>query len=253
MNTNLEVLLTPAEFASLEKRDLSQTVCVVLDILRATTTMLTALANGAKEIIPVGEIAEALALREQHPKVLLAGEREGRRIRANLTGGIDFDFGNSPREFSPEKVKGKTIVMTTTNGTRALRASSQAQQVMIAAFLNLRAVADWIERHRPAQLLLICSGTFNLAAYEDILAAGALCELIWANYAGGQISDSAQIARQIYRLQQHDLLAAVASARNGRRLLAQPDLADDVRLCVQRDTLNFVAALRHGAIKRTAA
>ena len=118
----LEVILSPAEFAGLRQRDLSQAVCVVFDILRATTSMITALANGAEAIIPVGEISEALALRQKNPSVLLAGERHGLRIRADLTGSIDFDLGNSPREFTVEKVSGKIIVMTTTNGTRALRA-----------------------------------------------------------------------------------------------------------------------------------
>src|SRR5262245_64967331 len=109
MQTVLEVLFTPAEFTALPNRDLSQTTCVVFDILRATTTMLTALSNGAEEIIPVAEISEALELRAQQPDVLLAGERKGLRIRANLTGGVEFDFGNSPREFTPEKVKGMKI------------------------------------------------------------------------------------------------------------------------------------------------
>src|SRR3954464_3626464 len=100
----VEALFSPAEYSSLHSRDLSQTTCVVFDILRATTTMLTALANGAAEIVPVSEIPEALALRAKDPNILLAGERDGFRIGASQTGSIDFDFGNSPREFTPEKV-----------------------------------------------------------------------------------------------------------------------------------------------------
>src|SRR5882724_9094593 len=103
MPVRLEVLLSPAEFANLRNRDLSQTVCVVFDILRASTSMVTALANGAEAIIPVAEISEALALRQQRPDVLLAGERDGVRIRAELTGGIEFDLGNSPREYRSEE------------------------------------------------------------------------------------------------------------------------------------------------------
>src|ERR1700704_4777335 len=141
MTKSIEVLFSPAELSTLADRDLSQTACVVLDILRATTTMMTALANGAEAIIPVSEISEALAIKQQRPEVLLAGERNGLRIRANQTGGIDFDLGNSPREFLPEKVRGKTIVMTTTNGTRALRACVHAEAVLVGSFLNLRAVS----------------------------------------------------------------------------------------------------------------
>ena len=106
MTTNLEVLFAPAEFATLDRRDLSETTCVVFDILRATTTMVTALTNGAEAIIPVAEIAEALEIRQRQPEVLLAGERDGLRIRAAQTGSIDFDLGefasgNLRRSVSP--------------------------------------------------------------------------------------------------------------------------------------------------------
>src|SRR5262245_59166277 len=121
---SLEVLFSPIEFAALEREDLSAATCVVFDILRATSTMAAALDQGARSIIPVASIPEALAIRAQQPDVLLAGEREGVRILAELTGGIEFDLGNSPREFRSELVAGKTIVTTTTNGTRALRAAA---------------------------------------------------------------------------------------------------------------------------------
>src|SRR4051812_1670351 len=93
----LEVLFTPAEFAVLPQRNLAGAVCVVFDVLRATTSMVAALGNGADAILPVSDIPEALEVARQHPGVLLAGEREGLRIRAALTGSVDFDLGNSPR------------------------------------------------------------------------------------------------------------------------------------------------------------
>src|SRR6266508_6551746 len=114
MGCNIEVLFTPAEFRALPQRDLANTVCVVFDILRATSTIVTALANGAAAFIPVEEISEALTRRRQRPDALLAGERDGLRIGAALTGGVEFDLGNSPREFTREKVAGKTIIATTT-------------------------------------------------------------------------------------------------------------------------------------------
>ncbi len=251
MPTTLEVLFAPPEYAVLPKLDLTETVCVVFDILRATTTMMTALANGAQEILPVSEIDEALAIRKHRPDVLLAGERHGLRILADQTGGRDFDFGNSPREFTSETIAGKTIVMTTTNGTRALRACALSKTVLIGTFLGVQAVAGWITRERPSNLLLVCSGTVDQASYEDTLGAGALCDLIWSAYAEGSISDSAQIARQIYSAARCDLYQAMQFARNGRRLLALPDLRDDVRYCVQRDTIPFVAGLfRDGAVRK---
>src|SRR5262249_38244053 len=122
MNSTMEVLFTPAEFYALRARDLTGTVCVVFDVLRATSTMMTALENGAKKIIPVAEIEEALMVRHSQPEVVLAGERDGLRIRAHQTGSVDFDLGNSPREFTRSAIEGKTVVISTTNGTRALRA-----------------------------------------------------------------------------------------------------------------------------------
>ena len=155
MPTTLEVLFTPAEYEALSERDLSQTVCVVFDVFRATSTIVTALANGAAAIIPVAEIPDALALRRQNPEILLAGEREGLRIHKGLTGGIDFDLGNSPREFIPDRVRGKSIALSTTNGSRALRACAQAKEVLVGSFLNLAATVAHIRRHRAANLLLV--------------------------------------------------------------------------------------------------
>src|SRR5215467_5373130 len=105
----LEVLFSPAEFTALPARDLSQSTCVVFDVLRATSTIITALANGAEAIIPVAEIPEALNLRKQDPALLVAGERDGLRISRELTGSIPFDLGNSPREFMREAIGGRKI------------------------------------------------------------------------------------------------------------------------------------------------
>lgn len=249
--TRIEVIFSPAEFPALAQRDLRRSACVVIDILRASTTMVTALGNGAEAIIPVVEISEALALRQQHPEVLLAGERKGVRIRGDLTGGTDFDLGNSPREYTPARVRGKTIVMTTTNGTRALRACAGAANTLVGSFLNLRATCHWLLDHRPEELILVCSGTYEEPALEDVLAAGAICERLWPHYAGGHISDAAELARRIYPLMQSDLLGAMNYARNGRRLLAHPELRGNVAYCVQRETLPFVVEmLADGAVRK---
>lgn len=249
--TTLEVLFTPAESAALSQRDLSETVCVVFDVLRATSTMATALANGAEAIIPVADIPEALAIRQRRPEVLLAGERDGVRIEANLTGGVAFDLGNSPREFTPELVRGRTIVMSTTNGTRALRACAQARAVLACCFLNLRATAEFITQQEPQHLLLVCSGTLEEAAYEDTLGAGALSELVWHRYARGRVADSAGMARRLFHSAHKDLLGAFSESRNGRRLLGKPELKDDVAFCARVDRLNLVAELnREGEVRK---
>jgi 2-phosphosulfolactate phosphatase len=248
----LEVLFTPADFTALLRRNLDDAVCVVIDVFRATSTMVTALANGAAAIIPAAEISEALALRRQNPAVLLAGERDGLRIGSRLTGGVDFDLGNSPREFAKEKVAGKIIVTTTTNGTRALRACAHAGAVLIGSFLNLRATADFIARKRPATLLFVCSGTLEQGAAEDVLGAGALCDLLWDDYASGEVSDAAWLARQFFQRARGQLLEACSQSRNGRRLLGIPELRDDVAFCLQRDLFKLVAALNpDGKVRRT--
>jgi len=250
METNLEVLFTPADYALLPGRDLSAIPCVVFDVLRATSTMLTALASGAHRNFPVREISEALRLRADHPGALLAGERDGMRILSASSGGVDFDLGNSPREFTPERVAGREIIMTTTNGTRALQACVGARRIFPGAWLNLGALAGRIRSEQAARLLIICAGTYQEAAYEDILAAGALCDLLWAQFEPGRISDSAHIARQIYLDAGGDLEGAMRRhARNARRLLAIAELRDDVAFCLRRDILDFTPELRDGAIE----
>lgn len=251
--THLEVLFAPAEFSALKGRDLRETVCVVFDVLRATSTMVTALAQGASALIPVQEIAEALALHRQDPSLLLAGEREGVRIGPSLTGGVTFDLGNSPREFTAERVRGRTVVTTTTNGTRALRACLAARTVLIGSFLNLQATADWLTEQQPAQLLLVCSGTHEEAAYEDTLAAGALCDLLWAQYEAGAVADSAHMARGLYRSERTDLLGAMARSRNGRHLLKHAELREDVAVCLRPNAVPLVAELgKDGRVRRIA-
>jgi 2-phosphosulfolactate phosphatase len=239
---NVDVVLSPAEFPALAARDLSATTCVVFDVLRATSSMLTALNNGAESIIPVSEISEALALRQKQPDVLLAGERHGLRIRKELTGSVDFDFGNSPRDFSPEKVRGKTIAWTTTNGTRALRACAHAEMILLGALVNLRSVADILDQLRPRDLLLVCAGTFEAAAFEDLFAAGALIDSLQHLTTNEGLSDSAQLVWHAYRHVREDKELS-ASSLNARRLLANPNLAPDVAICLQRNAIQLNASL----------
>lgn len=250
MQISLEVLFTPVEFEALAARDLSRSVCVVFDILRATTSMVTALANGATAVVPVAGISEALELRRHRPEALLAGERNGVRIRAEAAAGVDFDLGNSPREFTPDRVGGRTIVMTTTNGTRALRACAGARAVLVGSFLNLRATVACAQALAPSKLLAVCGGTLEQASFEDALAAGALCDLVWATFEEGQIADSALMARELFLRERDSLPAALGRSRNGRRLLGHPDLKEDVAYCGRRDTVNFAVRLDPQGVAR---
>lgn len=240
----LNVLLTPIEFSQLPGQDLSQTVCVVFDVLRATTSMITALAQGAEAIHPVETIEEALRLQRAHPESLLAGERHGLKIDRRLTGSVDFDFGNSPREFTSNKVRGRKIIATTTNGTRALKASQGAQRVLPAGFINLNAVHRHLVQQRPKNLLLICSGTGEAAAYEDILAAGALCHALQSECPiTPETSDAVRMAIWLYTSAAHRLVEALEQSQNGSRLKRIPELAADVPICAALDTFSIVPEL----------
>ncbi len=203
--------------------------------------MVTALANGAQAIIPVSEIADALEIRLREPGVLLAGERGGLKIGSDLADGVDFDLGNSPREFTAQAVRARKIVMTTTNGTRALKACAHSQQVLAGSFLNLRSTGSWVEKQPTPNLLIICGGTFEETAYEDVLGAGALCDLLWNRYDCR--TDAAYMARRLFNLERPNLLSAVSESRNGRRLLSRAELHDDVAFCAQCDTQTIVAIL----------
>jgi 2-phosphosulfolactate phosphatase len=251
MTMQIDVILSPAEFPALAARDLGETTCVVFDVLRATSSMLTALNNGAEAIIPVSEIAEALAIKQQRSDVLLAGERNGLRIRADATGGIDFDFGNSPRDFTPDKVKEKTIAWTTTNGTRALRSCAHAKMILLGAFVNLGALAKLLDILRPKKLLLVCGGTHEEVAYEDALAAGALIEELAPLITTKEgLGDAARLAWNAWRAIGEDTGQIAATALNARRLKDKSGLAEDVNLCLRRDAIQQNAALMdNGSIR----
>jgi 2-phosphosulfolactate phosphatase len=249
MKISVDAVLGPAEFASLAARDLSQTTCVVFDVLRATSSMLTALHHGAEVIIPVVEIAEALEAKARQPEVLLAGERHGLRIGRELTGSIDFDFGNSPRDFPEARVQGRTIAWTTTNGTRALRSCAHAEMILLGGLVNLRMAADLIEQLRPTNLLLVCAGTFETPAFEDLFAAGALIDALHGLASTESLSDAAFLVWHAYRhvFEDKELIGA---SLNARRLLANPALAPDVALCLARNSVPLNASMmRDGSVR----
>ena len=129
--------------------------------------------------------------------------------------------------------------MTTTNGTRALHACGDAGSVLIASFLNLRATLKYLRESNVPNLLLVCGGTYEEAAYEDVLCAGAIADFVADKTA--ELADSALAAGKVYRLERNNLRAALSESRNGRRLLEQPDLRDDVAFCATLDRINIVA------------
>ena len=230
----LDAALTPADISQLPGRDLSGTVCVVFDVLRATSSMITALANGAAEIFPVKTIEEARALREGMPDALLGGERHGERIEG-------FDLGNNPFEYA--SCAGKRIITTTTNGTVALRSCGHAGRVLVGALLNLGALRDELTRSRPAEVLLVCAGTFETFALEDAIAAGLLA----AEFPGAELSDAAIAALATARRFATPLDGLLA-ARNGRALAAR-GWNDQIEWCAQVSRFDAIGAMNGGIIR----
>ena len=136
-----------------------------------------------------------------------------------------------------------TLIMTTTNGTRALRAATGSASVLVACFRNLAAVATLLTRTPPSRLLIICGGTYEEAALEDTLAAGALCARLWPLYCDGHLADSASIALALHERWQGDLAGAMQFARNGRKLLNHDTLREDVPFCLECDLIDLVPTL----------
>lgn len=162
---NVHVALLPSQ---IDQDSLGDRIAVVIDVLRATTTIVHALAAGAETVIPCSEVDQALALRDSAPsgRVLTGGERHGKLIEG-------FDLDNSPFSYTPERVAGRQIAFTTTNGTRAIAAAEAAQRVLAGAFVNRQAIVEELLRsHRP--VVLVCAGTDGRITAEDVLFAGAI-------------------------------------------------------------------------------
>ncbi len=210
--------------------------CVVLDVLRATTCMTTALEHGAQRILPVAEVEEALALRAAAEEpVLLCGERGAVRISG-------FDAGNSPLEFTEEAVRGRTLVMTTTNGTRAILAASGAARILIGCMRNAQATAQRaLEAGLPVTLL--CAGTAGRYSMEDVLAAGAILAAM-----GAEADDLGQTARILWEQHKTDPIPLLRHTRHTQRLIAL-GMEDDVRFCMEPSVTDTVPEYRDGAVK----
>lgn len=174
--------------------DCSGSTVVVIDVLRATTTIAQALTAGALGVVPVLSVEDARDRAGRFdPPALTGGERGGRPIEG-------FDLGNSPSDYTPDEVSGRWIVFTTTNGTRAIHACRGASDVLLAAFVNLSAVCDALSGRSAIDI--VCAGTRKEITREDVLAAGAIVSQM-TDHAGGsnelwELNDQAQLARDAW-------------------------------------------------------
>lgn len=230
------------------EQDLVDSTVVVVDLLRASTTICQALASGAREVVPYLEVSEALAAAAasaDQSAVVLGGERGGRRIEG-------FDLGNSPSEYTPQAVSGRRVLFTTTNGTRALQHAKLADRVIVGAVVNLSAVVASV-RDYP-RLDILCAGTDGRETREDILVAGAIVnELCRAHVIERRLDAGAESARREWaqllaathaagRTPSEHLAAELRDTPGGRNLLAV-GLDDDLVDCAQIDRLDVVPEL----------
>lgn len=245
MTTEVEVILHPAEIASLPQArgdDLHGATCVVFDVLRATTSIVTAFTEGgARAVYPAATLEEAQALKATPALAgaLLGGERGGLPLPG-------FDLGNSPREYADRaRLGGRDVVTTTTNGTVALRACvlAGAATVHVAALRNLGTLAAHLRATPPARLCIICAGTVSSFSLEDGFGAGALlAELTKLGLPLRAISDAVTAVLAIYERYCGDAVQAFRDAANGRRLV-EIGLGDDLPWCAQTSVSSVLPAL----------
>ena len=231
----LDVAFLPREIAGL---NLSDTVCIVLDIFRATTCIVTAFSNDCKKIIPVLSIEEAHKLAEQLGPVLLAGERQSIKMDG-------CDLGNSPFEFSRTKVGDQTVIMTTSNGTAAVKATEKAYCTLIGSFINASAVCQEARRYEK-DIVIVCAGTDRIFSLEDALCAGLLVQTL-AEIDGISLTDSATSALLMYREAETKMTEIAGNSRNGRRL-RDLNRADEIAYCLQTDIFHIVPHYAEGKI-----
>lgn len=228
----IEVCYSPALFPYYENSD---AVVVVSDILRASSAIVSAFMNGVEKVIPVGTLEEAKSYKDRG--FMVAAERDG-IVR-------DFaDFGNSPYNFTPERVKGKEIVYSTTNGTNAIQLASTGSQVLIGAYLNITALADHIKK-TGKELLILCAGWKNKFNLEDTLFAGALSRMVLEDQQYSTICDATLGAIDLYESAETDMMAYIEKVAQRHRL-KKNNLDDVIEYCHEFDLTRLVPVLEEG-------
>ena len=223
----LEVCLTPA---LLHLYDIRESIVVVIDIFRATSSICYGIDNGVEAIIPVATIEICESYR--HTDYLLAAERNGEVVDG-------FDFGNSPFAYSCDKVKGKIVVLTTTNGTHAINESRAARQIVIGSFLNLTALSSWL-RVQPYDILLLCAGWKNKFNLEDTLFAGAVINQLKDD--AYSLDDSSIAAEDLYIAGKSDLNGYLKKTSHSERL-KRLGIEEDIRFCLNVDITASIPVL----------
>jgi 2-phosphosulfolactate phosphatase len=236
----IELSFTPHQADEVALRD--KTV-VAIDVLRASTTIITALHNGAREVIPVTTVESAVKLSAQLAGdiVLLGGERGGRMIQG-------FSLGNSPAEYTAQKVKGKSIVFSSTNGSRVLVNGRYAREMAVCGFVNMTMVVNYL-RERPRDFILACAGTNGAFSLEDSVCAGMVVHnLLKDESLAVTLSDGALAAETLYRSHGKNVLKLLGSTQHGR-YLQEIGFEDDLKLCAAVDSIPALPQLDGNVIR----
>jgi 2-phosphosulfolactate phosphatase len=225
---NVEVCLTP-ELVHLY--GVKGKVVVVIDILRATSCMTTAIAHGVKSLIPVATLEECKAL--QKKGFIAAAERDGKMAEG-------FDLGNSPFGYMDKNLVGKTIAVTTTNGTQAITKSLEAEEIIIGSFLNRSALVNYL-KSQPHNVLLLCAGWKGKSNLEDTIFAGAVIEDLGNSFA--LENDAAITAHTLYKASKSNIEGFLSNSSHVRRLNGL-NIRKDITFCLTNDVYNVLPVLR---------
>ncbi len=216
---------------------------VVIDILRASTTIAAALRNGAKEIIPVTTVESAVKISGNLGAnvILLGGERNGRMIEG-------FNLGNSPLEYVEERVRGKSIIFSSTNGSQALVKARYAREMVVCGFVNISAVAGFLSELR-SDVVIVCAGSADMFSLEDTVCAGMLVQkLSDIRSLSLETSDAALAARMLHKAFGKSILKMLRASEHGK-YLADIGFGDDLPVCADVDSLPVLPRLVGNVVK----
>lgn len=229
----IDVCLSP-ELVSLY--DFKDKTVVIIDILRATSCMVAGMGSGIRSITPVATVEECLELGSKG--YVTAGERGGEKIK-------EFDIGNSPFSYMEERFTGKDIAITTTNGTRAISLSADADEIVIGAFLNLTSIVEYLKENQN-DVILFCAGWKGQVNLEDTTYAGAVIDGLGDSYT--YENDSVRVALSVFRDAKNDLYEYLKNASHAHRL-RKFDIEKDIRFCATIDEFDVLPILREGKIE----
>ena len=214
-----------------------ESVVAVIDVLRATSAICTAIHYGAKQVIPVVNVEKAREYLDED--CIVGAERNGEIVEG-------FEYGNSPFSYAGDHVKDKTIVLSTTNGTFAIAAAQKSHQVVIASFLNLDAVSNWLAK-KKRRITLVCAGWKNKFNLEDSLLAGAISDQLISKMDNADPSDSAIAAQRLYHVGKTDLMGFLEDSSHRRRL-KKLFIEKDVEYCLTPNQTDVIPVLEAGSI-----